>query len=482
VRDGYAFNPRLQSYKKIGDVLLGQSEVPQALKVLSDKNFGRRDLLVAHQRIEDALLANGDLLGAFQSYSWVAERLAKSDSSNSDLQHDLSVYHERVGDLLVGNHFLADGLKFYRDGLAIAKRLAQADPGNIDWQRDLFVSYEKIGDAVAAHDKFGDQYFEWMDDTFHPRRDEMRLALPEALAAYRDGLVIAERLGQSDSEELEWQHHLSVLLDKIGDVLMAQGDQPDALPEALRSYSRSLAIRKRLSEIAPRNTSWQRDLWVSLGKVGDALLAKGNMVDALNSHRDALAVCKRLAEASPDNTEWQHDLSVSYDKIGEVLMAQANEEDFPPDDDDEIPSALSMTLSAYRSSLAIRVRLARADPGNAAWQRHLSVSYDRIGDVKAVQGDRAGALKLYRDGLAITERLFFAQLDPEAEMQHRLSTIGRIGIRDLIVSYVKIAKIDSSQANVMLTRARDLATSAILATRDKWMRDDLHRRIANLPQ
>jgi hypothetical protein len=61
-------------------------------------------------------------------------------------------------------------------------------------------------------------------------------------------------------------------------------------------------------------------------------------------------------------------------------------------------------------------RLAQADPGNAEWQRDLSVSYDRIGDVLVAQGDRAGALKSYRDGLAIRERL--AQADPgNAEWQ-----------------------------------------------------------------
>src|SRR5262249_40679187 len=162
------------------------------------------------------------------------------------------------------------------------------------------------------------------------------------------------------------------------------------------------------------------------------------------------------------NAEWQHDLSVSYDKVGDVLMVQAEE---PDQLDDDTCSALPMALRAYRSSLAIRERLAQADPGNAAWQRELSVSHDRIRDVKVVPGDLAGALNLYQDGLAISEHLFAAPPDPEA---HRLSAVGRIGSRDLIVSYVKIAKLDRSQAKAMLTRARDLAYGAILAVRDDW--------------
>ena len=81
---------------------------------------------------------------------------------------------------------------------------------------------------------------------------------------------------------------------------------------------------------------------------------------------------------------------MSYNKIGDVLVAQGN-----------LPEA----LKSYRDGLAIAERLAKADPGNAGWQRDLSVSYDRIGDVLVAQGNLPEALKSYRDGLAIAERL-----------------------------------------------------------------------------
>ena len=66
---------------------------------------------------------------------------------------------------------------------------------------------------------------------------------------------------------------------------------------------------------------------------------------------------------------------------------------------------LAEALKAYRDGLAIRERLAQADPGNAGWQRDLSVRTSSIGDVLVAQGDLAEALKSYRDGLAIAERL-----------------------------------------------------------------------------
>ena len=63
---------------------------------------------------------------------------------------------------------------------------------------------------------------------------------------------------------------------------------------------------------------------------------------------------------------------------------------------------LPEALKAYRDSLAILERLAKADPANAGWQRDLSVSYGKVGDVLKAQGNLPEALKAYRDSLAIS--------------------------------------------------------------------------------
>jgi hypothetical protein len=88
--------------------------------------------------------------------------------------------------------------------------------------------------------------------------------------------------------------------------------------------------------------------------------------------RDGLAIADRLAKADAGNAGWQRDLSVSYNKIGDVLKDQGN-----------LPEA----LKSVRDGLAIADRLAKADAGNAGWQRDLSVSYNKIGDVLVAQGN-----------------------------------------------------------------------------------------------
>src|ERR1700730_5308087 len=57
----------------------------------------------------------------------------------------------------------------------------------------------------------------------------------------------------------------------------------------------------------------------------------------------------------------------------------------------------------HPESLAIRERLAASDRSNTLWQRDLSLSYERIGDVQVDQGKLDDALKSYRDCLVIRE-------------------------------------------------------------------------------
>ena len=164
--------------------------------------------------------------------------------------------------------------------------------------------------------------------------------------------------------------------EKIGDVLVAQGD----LAGALKSYrdawpsGSSGEIRPRQCRLAARSVGVAQ-------KVGDVLVAQGDLAEALKSYRDGLAIGDRLAKSDPGNAGWQRDLSVSFDKVGDVQVAQGD---------------LAGALKSYRDGLAISERLAKSDPGNAGWQRDLAVSYGNLAGIFRRKGDQAEALKLCR--------------------------------------------------------------------------------------
>ena len=77
---------------------------------------------------------------------------------------------------------------------------------------------------------------------------------------------------------------------------------------------------------------------------------------------------------------------MSYNKIGDVLAAQGN---------------LPDSLRAYRDSLGIAERLAQSGTGNAGWQRDLSVSHAKPADVFMKSNDRANARRPLTEGRAI---------------------------------------------------------------------------------
>ena len=183
----------------------------------------------------------------------------------------------------------------------------------------------------------------------------------------------------------------------LGDIHIERG----SLPDALASYRDTLASADRLAKADPGNTGWQHDLSVSYDRLGDVRVAQGNLADALTSY-----------QASPFATGWPMPTPPTphgsatwrsrMHRLGDVQVAQGN---------------LAAALTSYRSSLAIRDRLAKADPGNAGWQRDLSVSHEKLGDVQVAQGNLAGALASYQHSLAIADRL--AKADPGKRLATR---------------------------------------------------------------
>ena len=86
---------------------------------------------VAYDKIGDVLLAQGKLAEALASYREdlaITSRLAAADPSNASWQRDLSVSYNKVGDALVAQGKLDEALASYREGLAIRARLAKSDP------------------------------------------------------------------------------------------------------------------------------------------------------------------------------------------------------------------------------------------------------------------------------------------------------------------------------------------------------------------
>ena len=254
--------------------------------------------------------------------------------------------------------------------------------------------------------------------------------LAAAEAAADQARDILAKLAAADPGNAGWQRDLSVSWNKLGDVRHDQGD----LAGALQAYTASQGIREKLAAADPGNAGWQRDLsvswesWATCGRPGRPRRARSRPTRRARASRESWrprtratpagsatcrsagtswATCARpgrprgrapglrpRARASPrswrpsdpGNAGWQRDLSVSWEKLGDVRHGQGD---------------LAGALQAYTASQGIAEKLAAADPGNAGWQRDLAVSWERIASAREKQGERAAARDAWRRALAI---------------------------------------------------------------------------------
>jgi tetratricopeptide (TPR) repeat protein len=185
-----------------------------------------------------------------------------------------------------------------------------------------------------------------------------------ALSAVQSFQRWLDRASTTEKATPAWQRELSVSLNKLGELATAQGN----LPEAQRLFGEDLRIAQRLAESDPANAEWQRDLSVSLNKLGELAVAQGNLPEAQRLFGEALLIRQRLAESDPANAQWQRDLFYSYCVLAaKIFMPQER---------------WSEALPLLEQSLAIAERLAASDPTNVMWQKDVQATRPLVAEVR----------------------------------------------------------------------------------------------------
>jgi len=197
-----------------------------------------------------------------------------------------------------------------------------------------------------------------------------------------------------------------------------------------------LAVAAFLGEVLPSVPRDHPNFLPLMDREQRALIATGNGAAALVRAQEQVTVARARADADPGNVEFQRDLSVSYERLGDLAVAAGD---------------AAAARDWYTQSLEIRRRLVQADPGNVQFQRGLSVSYERLGDLAVAAGDVAAARDWYTQLLEVARRL--VQADP-GNVQFQ---------RDLAVSYNKLG--DLAEAAGDAAAARDWYTQLLEVAR-----------------
>ncbi|MGH3567853.1 MAG: TIR domain-containing protein, partial [Pseudonocardia sp.] len=104
---------------------------------------------------------------------------------------------------------------------------------------------------------------------------------------------------------------------------------------------------------------------------GESLVALGFTTQAVDRYLRLVDTFTQRAQSEPGRADYQRDLSISYERLGDLYQALGQGE---------------QALQLYQQSLDIRERLAQSEPGRADYQRDLSISYERLGDLYQALG------------------------------------------------------------------------------------------------
>jgi len=356
----------------------------------------------------------------------IAEKFAKKYPDNAQMQRDLSVSYEKLGNIAKARYDYRAAEGYYAKVLEISERLAEKYPEDPQMQRNLSVSYNKLGGIAEARNDYnaaegyhakaleiGERLAEKYPDDPKMQRDlsvsyERLGGIAEALNDYKaaegyyaKALEIGEKLAEKYPEDPQMQRDLSVSYNKLGGIAETRNDYR----AAEGYYAKDLAISERLAEKFPDDPKMQRDLSVSYNKLGDIAEARNDYRAAEGYYAKALEISEKLAEKYPDDPGMQRDLSVSYNKLGDVAKARND---------------YNAAEGYYAKDLEISEKLAEKYPDDPQMQRDLSVSYERLGDIAKARNDYKAAEGYYAKALVVRERLAEKYPD-DPQMQRDLS-------------------------------------------------------------
>ncbi|MDD4965103.1 MAG: tetratricopeptide repeat protein [Gallionella sp.] len=212
-------------------------------------------------------------------------------------------------------------------------------------------------------------------------------------------------------------------LFKIEDDAIAKNDKVTAA-KATRLAALFSLNSDDAKDILRRATEYEPNDWLNWSLLGDMKKQVGN--NRLNpeaDYREAMRLIKEsIQRDTEDNLDLKHWLAIVYDDIGDIRAQQGDQD------------SQNEALSFYILSLDIRKKLL-ASPAwlesgkklldTSAWQRSLSLSYEKIGAVQFTLRDFDGAEKSFNACLAIREKL----IERDRKNSYKLDELGVVHSR-----------------------------------------------------
>ncbi|MBV8589581.1 MAG: tetratricopeptide repeat protein [Acetobacteraceae bacterium] len=201
----------------------------------------------------------------------------------------------------------------------------------------------------------------------------------------------AQELALRDPDDREWQHEISITLNRLGSIALSGGEAA----EALKHDEEATAVMRRLTKADPNNRIWRHDLSISLDGIGEVKSQTGDARGALAAYDEGLTIIRTLAREYPDDPELRRQIAIRVIEIGDMKLSIGE---------------TAAAAADYQEGLTITRKLVEQNPSNTQWQRDVFFSLTKVGDLKTDMGDPTAAIASYKEAVDIVHHL--VELDP----------------------------------------------------------------------
>jgi tetratricopeptide (TPR) repeat protein/tRNA A-37 threonylcarbamoyl transferase component Bud32 len=264
----------------------------------------QRELATAYERVGDVQggfrSSNlGDTAGFITSYRKalaIRESVLRGDPANAQSQRELFQTHLRLSDALMATGNLKDAVGQVKEMLPIAEKLAADDPNNLANRRNLASAYLDYGWKRSG---LGD----WKD----------------GLGECRKATAMLESIVATDPSDKRTRRILAIAYERVAELLSTYEERH---AESLAMEQKALAVEEQLLRQAPRNTDLERlKAWDTM-RVGEEILAGGDLARGLEKYGDALDQFQFLSDADPKSVQFHNDVAAVLGRIGAAHLTQ----------------------------------------------------------------------------------------------------------------------------------------------------------------
>ena len=202
-----------------------------------------------------------------------------------------------------------------------------------------------------------------------------------ALWVYEERLRLTRRLSASHPEDDQWRLTLSICLEDAAAARLNCGDRA----VALRDYSQSLAIRRRLNTVSEPDVDCLRDLCQTLEATADL----SDERTALALYEESFNLRRQLAETQGLDPNQTKEYLRTLQQIADLRCTRGD---------------ITGALAAYDEILSLH-RAEQFEPDDMERQRNVWTDLNKITDLRLCAGDVDGALTASEESLAISKNL-----------------------------------------------------------------------------